>query len=78
MSLVSSSASKNKGGGSNGAYSDMYALHERGESQSEPEQGMLFFPKSKGPFRETTTTVVAPMFVEDGLVALGVNKNDVI
>ncbi len=49
MSLVSSSASKNKAGGSNGAYSDMYALHERGESQSEPEQGMTLFSKVERP-----------------------------
>ncbi len=38
LSLVSSAIAKNHKG-SNGAYSDMYALHERGESQSEAEQG---------------------------------------
>jgi hypothetical protein len=39
LSLVNSSTKNNKS--SNGAYSDMYALHERGESQSEAEQGMM-------------------------------------
>ena len=37
LSLVSSASKNNKG--SNGAYSDMYALHERGESQSEADIG---------------------------------------
>lgn len=39
---MSSSTNKNNKG-SPQTYSDMYALHERGESQSEPEQGQFLF-----------------------------------